>query len=289
MAPIDPPRRPSPNADATPGADPGMDAYLASLNLEDLDLDGDLALEDAKADGLWVLVGCAVWLGNLGVIAWLPSTLFYQLNPIAEFAYWALWLFAALLTVLLWRGVYTLITAWPFGAELEALKRQRLLARMPPRPLIAPVRLMLLSIVALGALLVLLLPRDVQWQGQGYSGAWFVASLAACATGILVGRFIIAHASMARPARERPVAPIQWPSWMRWATGAAILAGGAVILTLHALTVPGDHSNEFGLAGASLSLGIGAAIWLARRFDELEAKWQKEAQMRQKKQQQQDS
>ena len=289
MAPIDPPRRPDANADAAPGQDPGMDAYLASLNLEELEVDEDLVLEDAKADGLWALAGCAVWLGTLGLIAWLPSTLFYQLNPLAEFAYLALWLFAALLTALLWRGVYALITAWPFGAELQALKRQRLLARLPKGPAVAPVRLMLLGIIALGALLVLLLPRDAQWQGQTYSGAWFVAALAATATGILVGRFIIAHATMTRPAHSEPRAPIQWPSWMRWATGAALLGAAALILILHALTVPGDHSNEFALAGASLSLGIGAAIWLARRFDELEAKWQKEAQTRHRDQQRQDS
>lgn len=287
MAPIDPPRRPS--SDATPGQDPGMDAYLASLNLEDLEVDEDLVLEDAKADGLWTLTGCAVWLGTLGLIAWLPTTLFYQLNPLAEFAFLALWLFAALMTALLWRGVYSLITAWPFGAEVQALRRQRLLSRLPGRPTVAPARLMLLGIVALGALLVLLLPRDAQWQGQGYSGAWFLATLAAIATGILVGRFIIAHATLTRPAQSEPRAPIAWPSWMRWATGGAILAAGAAILTLHALTVPGDHSNEFTLAGASLSLGIGTAIWLARRFDELEAKWQKEAQMRHRDQQRQDS
>ncbi len=49
----------------------------------------------------------------------------------------------------------------------------------------------------------------------------------------------------------------------------------------HSLTTQGDHSHEFTLAGASLALGVAAAIWLARRFDELESKWEKEAQMRQ--------
>src|ERR1700712_5171847 len=146
MALNDPPRRPSPNASPQPGQDPAMDAYLASLDLAGIDVDNDLLLEDAKADGVWVLFGCTLWLGTLGLVAWLPSTLFYQLNPMAEFAYIAVWLVLALLTSLLWRGVYTLITAWPFGAELQALKRQRRRIRLPTQLKVAPVRLMMLGI-----------------------------------------------------------------------------------------------------------------------------------------------
>lgn len=289
MAHTDPPPSPLPVGAPDAKQDPAMDAYLASLNLSHIDVDAEMLMADAKADGLWVITGCAAWLGILVFDLWLPTTLFYQLNPLAEAAYFAGWLFLALLGALLWRGVWTLIRAWPFGDELRALGRKQRHLRMPSGPTTqgGTARLLGAGIVALGAVLVLLLPRDVQWQGQGYTGAWFVASLAAIATGILVGRFIIAHASIERPDRG-PLPPIEWPSWMPWATGCAIVAAGGVILIIHSLTTQGDSSQEFTLAGASLALGICAAIWLAKRFDALETKWQNEAQMRQEEHERQD-
>lgn len=282
MAHENPRRSPAP-----PARDPAMDAYLASLNLDGIEVDEEMLIADAKSDGVWVLSGVALVLVLVGTALWLPTTLFYQLSPIAELLSLGLWLVVALLTALLARGVYTLVVAWPFGEELAALKRhQRHLSRILPSASPFSVKkpntagLLGVGILAMGALLVLLLPRDVQWQGQGYTGGWFAASLAAIATGILVGRFIIAHATLERPERA-PRPPIVWPSWMRWATGAAIIMGGCVILLWHSLGVQGDHSQEFTQAACSLSLGVAFAIWLARRFDELESKWQKEAQKRQ--------
>lgn len=259
--------------------DPSMDAYLSSLDLGGLDVNDVLWQEDAKSDAVWVLSGCVLWAAVVGVLIWLPGTLFYQLNPLAELVNLGAWLLLAGLTALLWRGVYALVTAWPFGDALAAIKRRQTRMSNAAAWGQPSARILGLCIVALGALLVLLLPRDVQWQGQGYTGAWFLATLAAIATGILVGRFIIAHASIERPARP-PAEPIKWPSWTRWATGGSILALGAGVLIAHTVTVPGDTSHEFHLAGISLFVGVAAAIWLARRFDELEQKWQKEAQER---------
>jgi hypothetical protein len=49
------------------------------------------------------------------------------------------------------------------------------------------------------------------------------------------------------------------------------------VLIVHARTPEGDTNLEFALAAGGMTLGVSAAIWLARRFDELEARWTKEA------------
>jgi hypothetical protein len=261
--------------------DPAMAAYLASLDLKDLTLDETLLQAHDTSDTWWLALGGIIWVAIVGGLLWLPSTLFYQLDPLAEFAYMGLWALLILLTAALWRSVWTVSqqipwatanawledATWPTGWHLSP-KRQR--------------QALLLGIVTFGGLLALVMPRDVQWEGKGYTGGWFMATFCAIGTGILVGRFLIAHAA-SRPALA-PKEPFVWPRWVRWLNLALLLTGGITVLVLHETAVPGDTRNEFPLACAGLGLGIWGAIWLAKRFDEWEAKWKREAQERQRKQ-----
>lgn len=259
-------------------SDPAMARYLASVDLRGLDIDESLLQASPPGDRLGLVIGVSFWAFVLGAVIWLPTTLFYQRHPMAEGICLGLWLMLALLTVLLLRSVTAFVAGLPWAQGLDLLKKSGGTGRgfgLSPK---AQRQTLAGAIVALGALLVLVLPRDVQWQGQGYSGGWFLATLGAIATGILVGRFIIAHAASRPIAPERP--PIVLPTWWRWVTLGWIVLGGIGVLVAHSMTVAGDTSNEFGLAGAGLFLGISGAIWLARRFDELEAKWQKEARLR---------
>ena len=272
----------APDVGTRPSRDPVMDAYLASLNLSDVEID-DHALEAPEA--VWnagtALLG-VVLAAALGVALVLPSTLFYQLNVYAgwvEGAAWGLVLVTALsLGPTLYHAAVAL-TRDDTPERLAQAARDRA-AHLGQHPALQPRVLLGVGIVGLGVVLLVLLPHEVQWQGATYSGSWFLATGVATVTGILVGRFIIAHAQASRPVRTQVHAPIVLPPWFRWVTGALWAGAAITILIVHATTPDGDHSREFALSGTSLALGVIGAIWIARRFDELEVKWRKEAENR---------
>ena len=78
-----------------------------------------------------------------------------------------------------------------------------------------------------------------------------------------------AEASAKKVDNNRP--PIRLPPWFKWVTLAAL-----VLIGLFALVAPwvvddaADQSMQFGLGGVGFAVGVAAAIWLARRFDETE-------------------
>ena len=131
-------------------------------------------------------------------------------------------------------------------------------------------------VVTFAALLAFVLPHEAQWQGNTYSELWFLTVFVAVVTGVLVGRFIMAAGAQKRATVARPAA-MPLPAWVRWAT-LALLAAGAILATVGpSLTSQSGVADDFSFASIGLVVGIGGAIWIARRFDEWEASLRSQA------------
>ncbi|HET6343280.1 MAG TPA: hypothetical protein VFH51_00050, partial [Myxococcota bacterium] len=67
--------------------------------------------------------------------------------------------------------------------------------------------------------------------------------------------------------------PLVLPPWFKWANLALLVAGGLFATFGHGLLGGADGQTAgFSLAGVGFAVGILGAIWIARRFDELEVK-----------------
>lgn len=273
----------------SPPSDPALNQYIASLHLTDLDL-SEVELPPAAAPSLAAFGACtAAGVAGLVALLWLPSTALYQLHAAGEVLFW---LAAAGVAAAGWVGA----RHWPAGRQfltaLAASDGAQDKRTLPPPPrwlrrlfanrhlqtrLLAWRRPLLgTGIVALAACVAFVLPREPEWAGNTYSTAWFVAVVAAMSCGILVGRFILAQAAASPLARE--LEPFSPPTWLRWVSLGLLVAGATVTNFGAQWFNLAGYGSEFPLAGLGLVTGIGGAIWLARRFDELEAKWRDEAQ-----------
>ncbi len=124
-----------------------------------------------------------------------------------------------------------------------------------------------------GAVSVVVLSRNgtlEQWFGPG---ALFGAAAFAIVSGIILGRWLMMQAEAAKAEElidfDDDGKPIELPPWFKWVTlgGIVAVATGLVIYS----SVGGEAvAGGAGMGGLGFACGIAAAIWVARRFDELE-------------------
>lgn len=110
----------------------------------------------------------------------------------------------------------------------------------------------------------------------GSSGnTWFFAALGAVVVGIAFGRFLTMQAQVVDPlAEERK--PVELPPWFKWVT-LTLLIGGAVAVALSQRILPANEELSLALSAGGFILGITAAIWLSRRFEEAEVQLRERA------------
>lgn len=247
-------------------AETPIDDEFADLDLADLDLD-HIELETAKPTrhiGRWVTLGLIVLA--TGFLLWFPNTTFYRLRGSQSWPFFVLTSMATLL------GVFGGRFLWMWAQE-AAQRWQRAVRpqRAPAPPSKAARWVMGLLAVAGAAVLLFGVSRQQLLGGsRGFSGAWFAASAAALVVGILAGRWLLAQEH--NPFKPRPrTAPVRFPPWFKWVT-LAILLGVAGLALFGMKLFPGGASESlrFTFGGVAFVVGVFAAIWLARRFDELE-------------------
>jgi hypothetical protein len=268
MEPSRPPRTPA-------DSDESMQAYLQRVNLQNLDLRHiDLEADAPPARGM-LPRGMALAAAVVALV-WLPTTHYYAFDPTAA------WLFFALLCTTGWLGagfVQKLLPAWrtQLGGALSFIT-----GHMPQvGGFSLPSRVwrgLVLAVVLLsGSTVLFYLPRDAQWQGSGYSSSWFVAVGLALLTGILGGRWLMMQAEAARDRSVlKPAEPFVAPTWLRWVTLGLLVAGGLFATFGHHLLGAENSNGNFSMAGTGFAVGLFGAIWMARRFDELEKHWLKQ-------------
>lgn len=258
------------------------EADLSALDLGDIDLQQDL---DAERQWQWMRLGLGLVVA--GALIWVMTTDFYLFHGHGTALQPIVWL--GLLASLGSAGIQGFALSQGLTApDLKALRgkcpqsgRSRRLPSWQFKLSAALQRyLLLVTGLGLGGMVMFYLPQEAEWQGSGYSGQWFLTVGAALAAGIALGRWLIAQAAHAQAnQRERePIAPFVWPSWFKWVT-LALLSAGASFAAFGHLILSNSESNTtgFGRSGLGLVVGICGAIWIARRFDEWEAQFEKQA------------
>ncbi len=246
--------------------DVAMQEYLRSLDLQRLNLD-HIELDDIPED---TGNGWPRWLIAIGLLVllfWVPTTNYYQLYGQG---FWLIGLAVAAVAAVGFGGAQQLINlaATLTGQPTSAIRRFSLPRwRVPP----AVLRwVMLFGGVGLGSIMLFAMPREAEWQGHGYSGRWFVGVGVAITAGILLGRWLIMQADHKGRA-NKPRVPIVLPPWVKWLTLSVLVAAGLFAAFGHHVLSGDPDSNSFALGGVGFLVGILGAIWLARRFDEVEA------------------
>lgn len=145
----------------------------------------------------------------------------------------------------------------------------------PRRPPPAWLGTALLGILAAGTGLVLagVSPGQALAPGRGgtLSPLWFGVFVVATVMGAVLARWLFLQAENPFPETTETTR-FRWPPWAQW-----VILGVLVLLGLGALVVEfwvdrGNPRFRFGIGALGLIAGVVAAVWLVRRFDQIEKK-----------------
>jgi hypothetical protein len=233
-----------------------------SLDLRGLDLDHiDESLLEAPRAGGWRWVGLLALAASAGTLAWLPSTAFYRSQRQGAL----LFVLCAAATVI---GLVAGRFMWRW---LEEVGRNAPLARpYAPNPPSAVARVLTFVVATGGALAMLVLvPRAQLAAGtrSGGTGLWFLAAAGAVVIGGLLGRWLLMQQHNPFPEDQ----PLRLPGWFKWVSLAILVGLGLLALFgMQLLPVHDRATLKFWLGGVAFLVGVLGAIWVARRFDEIE-------------------
>jgi len=251
------------------------DAPLTDLDLADIDwrrVDLPAELERPERNRIWPQWLMVLFLAGIGgLIVWFPQSDLYQTYSRSSALFFAMCGVAVLVGIFLARNLWRLMQ--------RAAERADTPRRLPERPLGPWARaLILLAALAGGAALLFALPAREQIAPGGDDAlVWFAVAGAALVVGLLLVRWLFAQQSVAALRPVRRIAA-RLPGWVKWITLAILIAAALVTgLGPSWLTGPDPAALEFSLGTVGFLLGIFAAIWLARRFDETEQKLKERA------------
>lgn len=255
--------------------DPNDFDDLMGLDLSMLDLDHIELEEDHGPHPAWRWVTLLFLIGMGTTILWLPSTDYYQTTD-------AHWLFVTICIVATVVGALAGRWLWRWAEEAAAhwaaRRKPREVRESQPPSTAQRVLTLLAAIAGGGAILFAVSPSDLSGGGSGYSGLWFLVSGGALIVGGLLGRWLLMqeHNPFKRLGQIRR---IELPPWFKWVTLTVIVGASVLIMVGMELFPSNDpESLEFSLGGAAFIIGIMAAVWVAHRFDETEARIRKQVQ-----------
>ena len=242
------------------------DLDFQHLELDHLDLEPESESESSLAVGRWFILFTLIAL--VGFVIWFPNSNFYRMSPNGQTYFFVVSGLALLLGLVGGRWLW----AWLEESALRYAEKAEKQEARPPRVISATERWLTL-LAALGALIAVALLGNDQTgiPGQGASENWWLISLGALISASLGGRWLFIQAN--RPRKETPDSPpVELPNWFKWVTFSLLVGGGFFAVFGSTLMGGGPSifdSSTFGAVG--LVVGTLGAIWLSKRFDELEA------------------
>jgi hypothetical protein len=167
-------------------------------------------------------------------------------------------------------GRWLWMVALDRAAQLDAIE----IPEEPVGPPSALARWLTLLVGGGSAVAIVVLVRNGQLQAWFGEGALFAAAAVSIVVGIVLGRWLMLQGEAARyaaannPDEDNERIQINVPPWFKWVTlaGIIVVAGGVVIWSNL------DSETSTTLAGVGFACGIAAAVWVAKRFDEVEGK-----------------
>ncbi len=246
------------------------------LDLGDLDLsDIDLSADDEEA-----VASVSDWFRGIiyliltGIVIWVPQTPYYQTVGRNS------WMFFALSFV----GIVVGISGgrWLLGIAQRASARY---ARMnhdrgpsvykPP----TAVSRWLTLITGIGGGVAIVFGINASPATVGNSASFFIA-IGAIAVGGTLGRWLLMQEH--NPSKNRaPSEPIKLPPWFKWVTLASIaVASGFVLFSTEIFGPALAKQMEFVFGAIAFLISIVGAVWISKRFDEMEKEGQREREKR---------
>jgi len=238
---------------------------LSVLDLDNIDIEDD---EQGGGRGRHYLF-VAFLLGLGALTLWLPTTEWFMVRGQGG------WFFL-LCGVGIVDGVLLgrMVLAWAEAAGARHAARQAEAPEPKPDKPPSALRRWLTLLVALGggAAVIFGVPASAYYaSGDAYHSTWFLGAGGALVVGILLARWLLMQANAA-PLQEAPREPIKLPPWFKWVTLGVLVSGGVAAFIANVFYANPDSSGsfEFGISAVGFAVGLSGAIWLARRFDELE-------------------
>ena len=242
---------------------------LAMIDLAALDLD-----RPPTSSGWLRIMGRLFVIFAFGVLVWIPQSEYFRLHNTNNAFFFSVCIGAISLGAVLGRWLWQ----WLEQRAKQAPVVNRDKTKLDKIPSMLVRILMALTIIGLGTWVLFVLPNQGPLKsGSGYSQNWFGALGAAALVAILLSRWIVYQAQ--RPSKPRaPRKPIKLPSWFKWVNLVIIVGAGIFTAFGAQLFSTSDSMDvEFGLGAMGLIVGMSAAIWLAGRFDETEARLKAQA------------
>jgi hypothetical protein len=245
---------------------------LEGVDLARLDLD-HIDLSEEPTSPWWRRLALVALLVTGAVVLWIPTTNYYRLHGDSS------WMFLVLGSVGIGTGILLSRLLWRLAEEAaagyaEAFRNRPREPKLPPEPPSALRRWLTLVLGVGGAIAIIVgVPASTYYaSGSSYDTQWFLGAGGAVAVGVILGRWLVMQAAAQRDATASEGSrPFVMPPWAKWAALAVIVALGLTTLIGAALVRPGSNSElETTLGGIGFIVGIAGAIWLGRRFDEVE-------------------
>lgn len=239
----------------------GIDFSRIDLGQIDLDLDQP-PKRQAKPSRIPRWLTLSFMLAGLTLVVWLPTTHFYKSSTYSNALFFTVCVLGLSITFIGGRFLW----AWMEEAAENWSENPSRLRDRPPRVIPAWERwLTLAAAVAMGTLTAFALPDALSYR----DGSWLLKATGGALTAVIGGRWLFIQAGRAVPKAGRK--RFKLPTWFKWFNLGLLVIGAVLVLTGDLIF--GSNQAQGYLSALGLALGIGGAIWLARRFDEMEEKF----------------
>lgn len=252
---------------------------LPAVKLRELDLD-HIELDELDATGRpkqqarrWI--SGLLWTVILVVALVFPYTDFYQVQGHDTGWFFALCAIAIVAGI----GVGRWLWAWLLDVAAKIDRYEDWSEPLPEPTRFSPKVLRWLTLLAAlvgGVLVVVVIPEDSLAGPGSMSGKAFLAAILAIVVGVLAGRWLLMQ-TVVREVLETDRQPIRLPKWFKWITLCVLLCAGMATLFVPKLAGSDARDLAFAFGGVALGVGVFGAIWLSRRFEELQTKMEEEA------------
>ncbi len=231
---------------------------LMGVDLNSIDLDDiDIGAEERAGPNLVAQGGFFIALAAF--VLWLPTSSFYHSTQNAS------WLFFVVCGGAIVLGLFG--GRWLTAVLQRAAERWALRNKNQPTPdrsgPPSALSRWLALIITVGGIVAIVFGST----NRNVSGIW--VALGAVAVGVNLGRWLLMQQH--RPFKRR-LKSVPMPPWMKWVSLGVMVVAALVILFSGLIfgQNSSSSSNDFSFGAVAFVIAIGAAIWLAKRFDEEE-------------------
>lgn len=240
------------------------DLDLRFINFEELPPPSEASSPMGSASRVFILI---FGISLIGLLMWFPTSDLYLASAHDNTTFFGVSGVAILLGLLggrwLWAWIEEAATRYAEQAPPSQPREDRIITPFERRATLAGAIAGLITAAVASQ-------EHLGIPGQNTSGRWWVIAFGALLSAGLGGRWILLQAT--RPPVEGPERPrIELPKWFKWVTFSLLALGGLfAVLGSSLFGQAGNILNTSIFGSIGLIVGTLGAIWISKRFDELE-------------------